>query len=397
MDPRRASTNAALVYAGLFVAQTGIQLIAPSLPAMRDAFGITDAQLALVTSVYLLPAALAAIPAGILADRIGRRRVFGWSMLALGTCGLALQFATDSFPLFLAIRFVQGTAFAGMMPLTMTILGDAFSGPALIRAHGRRTVANHVSDGSLPILGGLIVAFGWQAPWLGQLVAIPFGVLVLVLLTDPEFLSDGSSRRVPLSEMFSEFKTLPIIALQFLGFLRMFLKFGIVTFIPLLLVDHRDLSLALAGVVVGTAALVSALPAMVIGVTGGSARPARQVLVAIAVAGAGLLALAHVTTTPLLLAAAVTFGMADGLAGVYINAFVSSATGDEQRGRFTAATGAIRNFAKFLAPTVLGALTLVGSLVLWFSVIAVLTTASAMLAVPMRALEPRLADQTAAT
>lgn len=397
IEPRQASINAAIVYSGLFVAQTGIQLIAPTLPALRDAFGISDAQLALVTSLYLLPAALAAIPAGILADRIGRRKVFGWSMIALGASGVALQFASASFPLFLAIRVVQGTAFAGMMPLTMTILGDAFSGAALIRAHGRRTVANHISDGSLPILGGLIVAFGWQVPWLGQIIAIPFGILVLSRLTDPPFISGKTHRRVPLAEMFTEFKTLPIIGLQFLGFLRMFLKFGIVTFIPLLLVDHRDLSLALAGLIVGTAALVSAVPAMIIGVTGGSSRPARQVMIAIAVAGVGLLALAHAPTTPLLLAAAVTFGAADGLAGVYINAFVSAATGPEQRGRFTAATGAIRNFAKFLAPTVLGALTLVGSLVVWFSVIAVLTSASAFLAIPMRELEPRLADQRAAT
>ena len=78
LTPRQASINASFAYAGCIVAQTGVQLVAPSLPAMRDALGLTDSRLALVMTIYLLPAALGALPAGLLADRIGRRRVFGW-------------------------------------------------------------------------------------------------------------------------------------------------------------------------------------------------------------------------------------------------------------------------------------------------------------------------------
>ena len=392
MAPRQAAVNAAMAYAGALVAQTGIQLIAPSLPVMRDALGLTDARLALVTSVYLLPAALAALPAGIAADRLGRRRVFGWSMLLLGVCGVGLQFATGSFGLFLAIRFIQGTAFAGMMPLTMTILGDAYSGAALIRAHGRRTVFMHLGDGLLPIIGGLVVAIGWQTPWLGQIVGIPFGFLVLAKMADPSSL-DGGSERVRFGSFLTAFRTLPIVSLQVIGFLRMFLKFGIVTFIPLLLDDQRTMSPAFAGVVVGVAALTSALPAAVIGVTGGSGRPAGQVGIGVAGAGLGLLVMAHTTSTPLILAAALLYGITDGLSGVYVNAFVSSATDADQRASFVAATGAIRNFAKFLAPATIGALTLVAPLIVTFTTIGLITLAAAALWIPLRALEPRLADQ----
>ena len=139
LTERQAIVNSRFAYLGAVTAMSGIQLIAPSLPAMRDALGITDAQLALVTSLYLLPAAIAALPAGILADRIGRRKVFGWSFIVLGLAGAALQFASGSFGVFLAIRFIQGTAFAGLMPLTMTILGDAWnragSGPGTGSPH----------------------------------------------------------------------------------------------------------------------------------------------------------------------------------------------------------------------------------------------------------------------
>ena len=173
----------------------------------------------------------------------------------------------------------------------------------------------------------------------------------------------------------------------------MFLKFGIVTFIPLLLVDQRATTPAFAGVVVGVAALSSVLPAMIIGITRASSRPATMVGIGTLVAGFGLLVLAYATSPTLILIAAFTYGIADGLSGVYVNAFVSAATDSDQRASFVAATGAIRNFAKFLAPSVIGALTLLIPLIGTFTAIALLTIATTLAALPIRHLEPRLADQ----
>ena len=390
MTGRQATVNARFVYIGAVVAQTGVQLIAPSLPAMRDALGLSDAQLALVTSVYLLSGALGAIPAGLLADRIGRRRVFGWSMVALGVLGIALQFATHSFTLFLAVRFVQGLAFAGLMPLTITILGDAFSGAALIGAHGRRTVAVHLGDGLLPMFGGMFVAVGWRAPWLGQLLAIPFGLLVLAKLTDPRSLSVTARSRIGIRATLSLFRSSAILSIQFLGFLRMFLKFGIVTFIPLLLIDERGLSPAVAGFAIGAVGLTAALPAVVAGWIARKGQPTTFVFAGTAIAGIALAVMALAHEAPVILVAAVIYGAADGLSAVYVNAFVSAATDAEHRGSFSAATGAIRNFAKFMAPATLGALTLVVPLSASFVVMALITIVSAFAALPLRTIEGRL-------
>ncbi len=395
MTARQAIVNSRFVYLGAIVAQTGVQLIAPSLPIMRDALGLTNAQLALVTSVYLLPGALAAIPAGLLADRIGRRRVFGWSMVGLGLAGIALQFATHSFTLFLSIRFVQGLTFAGLMPLTMTILGDAFTGAALIGAHGRRTVALHLGDGMLPIVGGLFVAIGWRAPWLGQLLAIPFGLVVLAKLTDPRSLTVSTTTRIGLRASLSLYRSGAILALQFLGFLRMFLKFGIVTFIPLLLIDERGLSPAFAGLVIGVVALTATLPAIAAGRIARVARPTTFVAVGVAAAGVALGVIAMAPGAAIILVASVVYGMADGLSGVYLNSFVSAATDTEHRGSFIAATGAVRNFAKFMAPATLGAMTLVVPLSTSFLIMALIMLASASMALPLRGLEGRLAVEQA--
>lgn len=390
---RAASLNAVYAYLGAIVTQTGVQMIAPALPAMRDALGLTDVQLGLVSSVYLLPGALAAIPMGMLADRIGRRRVFGGSLLMFGVAGLALQFSAHSFALFLAIRFIQGLAFAGLLPLTMTILGDSFSGPDLIRAQGRRSVAMALGDGALPMIGGALVSLGWFVPWLGQVVAIPFGLVVLARMTDPVSSTATRADRIGLRGFLDLFTSLPVLALQYAGFLRMFLKFGILTFMPVLLVDLRGLSAAFAGLAVGSAAITGTAVAASAGRFAHAAHPARLVALGLGGQAVAVALMALVPLPSMILVASLLYGAADGLAGLFVNSFVTAATGSESLATFVAATGAIRNFAKFMAPAAVGTLTLIVPLGSSFVIIAGLTLMSALLAVPLRPLEARLTAQ----
>ena len=65
-----------LAHASAVVAIGGVQAIFPALPVMQEALSLSDAQVGLVNSVYLFPAMIFALPAGLLADRIGRRSVF---------------------------------------------------------------------------------------------------------------------------------------------------------------------------------------------------------------------------------------------------------------------------------------------------------------------------------
>lgn len=392
LTPRQATVNAGFAYAGAIVAQTGVQLIAPSLPVMRDALGLTDAQLGLVMSVYLLPAALGAIPAGLLADRIGRRRVFGWSMVAFGIAGIALQIFAESFGVFLGIRFIQGLAFAGLLPLTMTILGDAFRGAALIRSQGRRSVAMLTGDGTLPVVGGVLVAIGWQAPWLGQVLAIPFGLAVLTQMTDPPSLRKAARRGTSLAGFSNLFRMQGVLALQYAGFLRMFMKFSILTFVPVLLVDVRDFSPAFAGLVVGISALVGIGPSLSAGRIARFGRPTTLVSIGLAAEAFALAAWAVAPWAFAIFAAAIAFGIADGLSGVFVNSLTAAATDTEDRASFVAATGAVRNFAKFLGPALLGALILLVPIESALTILAALTLISSVLVLPMRALDARLDD-----
>jgi MFS family permease len=392
MSRRIARRNARYVYVGALIALTGAQMIAPSLPVMRDALGLDSAQLALVMSVYLLPAAVAAIPAGVLADRVGRRLVFGGSFIGFGVCGLALPLVSGHFSVFLAVRFLQGVMFAGLLPLTMTILGDAFRGHELVRAQGGRSVAISFADGALPILGGLLVGVAWWAPWLGQSLGIPFGVAVLLRLVDPVEVRSTRRTWFDIPAFLGLFRRLPILALQYMGFLRMFLKFAILTFLPVFIVDIREQSPAFAGLVIGATALSGTAVAALSGRLARIGRSTFWIAVGVAGMGIGMASMVLLPWVWTIVGAAIFYGMADGVMGVFTNSMVTAATGFEQRASFVAATGAVRNLAKFLAPTAIGAVTLVTPLASAFVGTGAATLASVVIVRSLRPLEQGLLE-----
>lgn len=105
------------------------------------------------------------------------------------------------------------------------------------------------------------------------------------------------------------------------------------------------------------------------------------------------LALGGMTWSPwawLVLASAIAYGAGDGLMGVFINSFTTSATGPEQRASFVAATGAVRNFAKFASPSIFAALTVALSMQSAFLTLAVAAVVSVGIVALMRPLEERL-------
>lgn len=350
--------NARFAYVAGPLAFTGIQLVAPTLPLIASDLDLTNAELALVTSVYLLPAAVFALPAGFLADRWGRRRVLGWSMVLFGICGGLYIFVSSSFVVFLIVRFVQGLAFAAVLPLTITILGDSFRGSQLVRAQGYRSLSLGIGEAVLPVLGGFLAAISWETAWLVQGLALPFGIIVLVYMRDEVEASDRRmlSRGRDLARLLREG---PIVALQWVGVQRMFVKFSLLAFLPVFLVDVRAYSTEFVGLVLGLAAATGVLIALF------AARLSRYgsspvwVGVGMLVVGLSVIGFVFAPVSWLILVFSVTLGAADGITGVLSNSLVAVATDGDLRASFVAATGAIRNFAKFLAPTVFGAMVLV--------------------------------------
>jgi MFS family permease len=92
---------------------------------VHERFGVSELLTSLFMSINMVGAVLAAPPAGALADRFGRRRdwIVG-ALLADAVCFYALTLPV-SFPVFLALRFLEGCAHIVALSLLLSLAASA--------------------------------------------------------------------------------------------------------------------------------------------------------------------------------------------------------------------------------------------------------------------------------
>lgn len=136
------------------------------LPAISKELHGSAADLQWVINGYTLLLTALLLLGGALGDRYGRRRllVIGTIVFAIasGACAMA-----SSLPLLIAARCLQGVGSALLMPNSLAILGDAYSGEAKGRAIGIWAAVGAMTAAFGPVLGGaLIDTVGWRTIFL---------------------------------------------------------------------------------------------------------------------------------------------------------------------------------------------------------------------------------------
>ena len=374
------------VYVAAPVMLTGIQVVLPALPLMQVELGLDDAQIALVTSLYLLPSVAAAVPAGLLADRFGRRRVLAASLLLFGSGGVFLTFFHESFLTLLIVRAIQGAASAAVLSLTITMIGDTAGGPDQVMAQGFRSVLMKVGDAIFPILGGLLAGITWWAPFTAQIITIPVALLAWFSLS--RFPEPRDGRVEGATRKLRSLHTDPsIIGLQASGFLRFFFKLALLTYLPVLAVSEEAMTVTSTGFVLAGSALAATVGAPLAGWMVRFVAPSLLIGVCLAVISTSLVAMATRPDALVIVAAAVTFGLADGVYGTLVNAAITQVVPAGLRATFVGVSAAIRNSGKFAAPTVIGLLVLAMPLRLAFALVGALAGLAIVTVAPMRAFD----------
>lgn len=352
-----------VVFVSAIMAQTGIQLIVPALPVLQQDLGISDSQISLVTSVYLFPSVLAALAGGVLTQRLGRRRVFTASMLLYGVAGTAVPLVAElSFGALLVARVLQGVGFAGILPMTITVLGDLFRGPAQVTVQGQRSLAMQLGDSALPVIGGVLAGLSWLYPFIGPVLALPLALVIWRTVDD----RDGSPKNVSTRDTMvamARFSRDPgLLAIQVAGFVRFLLKFMVLTYVPILAVNERGIAVVTIGLALGLATLLGGVAAVLAGWMLRYVRFSRLVNLSLLMYSGCLFGIALSTSTVWLIAMVITYGVADGLYGVLQSGVAADAVDRESRAAFIYATGAIRNLGKFVAPVAIAGVALIGTL-----------------------------------
>ncbi len=162
---------------GLVLASSAAQYaVVPILPVYAHRFGLTGVQQGMVLGATGLATLAVSLPAGVLSDRLGARRLTLW---AGGVMSVAMftQAVAGSFPFLLAARLGFGIGFAVVWTAGLSWLAEAApGGPGL-----GGTVASAGAGGVVgPALSGVAVQyFGLVSPFL--VVAAAFAALTLAL------------------------------------------------------------------------------------------------------------------------------------------------------------------------------------------------------------------------
>ena len=185
LDPARERLLL-LTLAGIqFAHILDFMVMMPLGPILMHELAIDAHQFGLLVSAYTFTAALAGIPAAIVADRFERKRLLltMFSLFALATlaCGLAPSYAT-----LLAARAIAG-AFGGVLgAMVHTMVGDLIPFERRGRASGTIMMAFSLSTvAGVPLSLFLANHFGWRFPFF-LIAALAIGLLLLGLKQLPE-------------------------------------------------------------------------------------------------------------------------------------------------------------------------------------------------------------------
>jgi MFS family permease len=176
VPPGQRNRILALLFAGVLMGALDISIIGPAIPAIREAFGIDDRAAAWMLSIYVLFNLIGTPLMAKLSDRYGRRAVYTVDV-AIFAAGSLMVAMAPSYGVILMGRAVQGLGAGGIFPVAAAVIGDIFPPERRGAALGLIGAVFGLAFLIGPIIGGVLLLFGW--PWL-FLVNLPIAAVVIV-------------------------------------------------------------------------------------------------------------------------------------------------------------------------------------------------------------------------
>jgi EmrB/QacA subfamily drug resistance transporter len=176
--PAHAKPGATLAVAsiGAFMTSVDIMIVTTAIPVLRESLGGSIGDLEWTMNAYNLAFACLLLTAAGLGDRFGRRRVFSFGLAGFAASS-ALAALAPGIGVLIAARAVQGAAAALILPLTLTMISEAF--PLETRGRAIGIWGGVLGTGGVlgPIIGAVVVeGLGWQ--WIFW-INVPIAVLLI--------------------------------------------------------------------------------------------------------------------------------------------------------------------------------------------------------------------------
>ena len=149
-----------------------------ALPTLQDRFDASPSKLQWMVDSYLLVYAGLLLVFGTLGDRFGRKLALqaGISIFGLASLGALVADSADHV---IAVRAAMGVGAALIMPATLSVIANLFTGEERGKAIGIWAALAAIGIGLGPLAGGLLLEwFDWSSVFM---VNVPFAAVALLL------------------------------------------------------------------------------------------------------------------------------------------------------------------------------------------------------------------------
>ncbi|THA65648.1 MFS transporter [Streptomyces sp. A0958] len=303
-------------------------------------------QTGLVLAVGSIPRAVLLLGGGVLADRLGPRRVVVASdtarcLVILGLAG-ALLLTSPTVWMLVAVALVFGAVDALFLPAVGALPPRITATSQLARVQGMRGLATRTANVVGAPLGGVAVALG--GPVLafaaaGVLFAVSLPLLLAVRMSPlpvPDTAEPAGTARRELADGLRHIRRHPllgplmlVLAVSELGFVGP-LNLGLI-----LLSDERGWGAAGMGWVVAAFGIGAGASALLLAVRGRAPRAGLTMCLTVLIGAVAIGALAYAPSVPLAAGVAVLVGLFAGLGGALCGALVQTAAEPAYLGRVT--------------------------------------------------------------
>ncbi|WP_028059013.1 MFS transporter [Candidatus Solirubrobacter pratensis] len=185
MTPHRQTWTLIITGLGVFMTALDTLVVTTALPALRADLGASLSDLEWTVNAYNLAFACFLLSGAALGDRFGRKRTFAFGLAGF-TLASAAAALSPSVGALIAARAVQGAAAAVVMPLTLTLLSEAFPVHKRGAAIGLWGGITGLAVAAGPVVGGAVVdGVGWHwIFWINVPVGLALIPLALAKLTE---------------------------------------------------------------------------------------------------------------------------------------------------------------------------------------------------------------------
>ena len=180
------------IAASVLVVGLDLTVLNLALPTIATSLHASTSDLQWISDAYSLVLAAAMLPAGLLGDRLGRKKVLLAALVLFGASAAACAYASGTGEL-IAARAVLGIGAAAIFPLSLSVIPVLFAPQERQKAIALMASATFISFPIGPIVGGYLLDNFW---W-GSVFLINVPVVAMALIAVAFLLPESRSQQRP--------------------------------------------------------------------------------------------------------------------------------------------------------------------------------------------------------